>query len=200
MRPRIIGIAGAIGSGKDTIAGYLAREHGYTRVAFADALKGEVKLRFRRTLLRISAFVGPYEPAPVGPDHESHLMQTPCEDCRIDWLIQHKPPIVRELLQEYGTEVRRKDDNHYWLKRWTERMQHYTWVVVPDVRFENEMDWIRMHSGKVVRVHRPGCTVPEAAHASERALLRVKAWDAEFQNVGTIQDLEEAVAWWLAHP
>ncbi|EGQ60777.1 hypothetical protein GGI1_02582, partial [Acidithiobacillus sp. GGI-221] len=33
----LIGLTGAAGSGKDTVAGVLALEHGFQQVAFADA-------------------------------------------------------------------------------------------------------------------------------------------------------------------
>ncbi len=42
----IIGICGLIGSGKDTIAEYLIKEHNYIKLSFADKLKDSVATMF----------------------------------------------------------------------------------------------------------------------------------------------------------
>lgn len=42
----IIGLTGAAGSGKDTVAGVLSLEHGFRQIAFADALYAEVSTAF----------------------------------------------------------------------------------------------------------------------------------------------------------
>ena len=43
---RIIGIAGLIGSGKDTVANHLINEHNFQRIKFADKLKDGVAAIF----------------------------------------------------------------------------------------------------------------------------------------------------------
>ena len=49
----IIGIIGAIGSGKDTIADYLVKNHGFTRLSFAGKVKDVAAIVFGwdRTML-----------------------------------------------------------------------------------------------------------------------------------------------------
>lgn len=42
----IIGLTGAAGSGKDTVAGVLVLEHGFQQIAFADTLYEEVSTAF----------------------------------------------------------------------------------------------------------------------------------------------------------
>lgn len=195
---QIVGIAGAMGSGKDAVAAWLVKHHGFRRVAFADSLKDEVRARFRRTLLRISAYVGPYVDSPIGPDQERHLVQPPSEEARLDWLIREKPPIVRELLQEYGTEVRRGDEPDYWLKAWTARCAGLARVVVPDVRFPNEAAMITARWGRLIRVDRPGSA--GGGHSSETSLRAWQRWDAILTNAGSLEDLEASVAWWWEHP
>ena len=194
----VVGIAGASGSGKDSVAAWLIQHAGFQRIAFADALKDELRSRFRRTLLRISGFVGPYVDAPLGPDEERHLMQPPSEEYRLDWLLQEKPPMVRELLQEFGTEVRRADDPDYWLRAWTQRCVDVPRVVCPDVRFPNEACLITARGGRLLRVDRPGLGVD--THASETSLSTWTRWDAVFTNLGTREDLAAQVAWWWEHP
>lgn len=194
----IVGIAGAMGAGKDTVASWLVREQGFVRVGFADALKQEVREKFRRTLLRTAAYVGPYVDATMGPDLERHLMPEPDDEARLNWLLREKPPIVRELLQEFGTEVRRAEALDYWLARWVERALGHPRVVVPDVRFPNEAAFLTARGARLIRVDRPGRD--GAGHASETSLAKWSRWDAVLPNVGTVADLEAAVAWWWAHP
>ena len=43
---KIIGIAGLIGSGKDTVANHLIKEHNFQRIKFADKLKDGVAAIF----------------------------------------------------------------------------------------------------------------------------------------------------------
>ena len=118
----VVGISGAISSGKDAIGRYLATHYGFIRLGMADALKVEVETRFPRTLAAI-AFSMP-------EIHTIHNMV---------W--ETKPPIVRELLQEMGTEVRRRDDPDYWVKAWMNSLHRFSrWerIYCPDVRFRNE--------------------------------------------------------------
>ena len=53
---RIIGIAGLIGSGKDTVANHLINEHNFQRIKFADKLKDGVAAIFDwpRDLLEVT--------------------------------------------------------------------------------------------------------------------------------------------------
>lgn len=194
----VIGVSGSIGAGKDTVAAYLVRAHGFVRVGFADALKAEVRQRFRRTLLRIAPFVMPLDLAFV--DDDVRTLAAADDEAVLDWLLAHKPPIVRELLQEYGTEVRRADCPTYWLDGWKARAAGLERVVVPDVRFKNEASTLTGAPlfGRLVRVDRPGHH--GAGHASETSLATWSRWDAIFPNTGTVADLEAAVAWWLEHP
>lgn len=174
----ILGIAGHMGSGKDTLAAYFIREHGYTRVGFADALKEEVLARLPRTLAAIGEVCYPeMSQAAIGA-----------------YLLRVKPPVIRALLQEYGTGVRRADDPEYWVDRLARRWPPWYYTVVPDVRFQNEVDYIKMWGGLVVRVERPGYEGDE--HASEQ--LTTFPWDYVFANVGTVEHLWERAALWYA--
>lgn len=167
-RPAIIGITGHMGAGKDTLASYFIREHGFVRVGFADALKDEVRTRLPRTL----ALIGGTDSA--------------------DYVLDHKPPLIRALLQEYGTQVRRRDDPNYWINRWVDRLPTGdVTIVTPDVRFENEAQRIVNLGGMVVRVERPG--YHGNGHESEQL---VWAYSHVFQNTGTVEELEKQAAVW----
>lgn len=189
--PVVVGVAGAIGAGKDTVAACLAREYGFARVSFADALKDEVLARLRRTLIEVVRATE-FGCLPVA-GHAAGW------DARLRRLVyQDKPPIVRALLQEWGTELRRAEDPDYWVKRWAETVATTTapGIVTPDVRFENEARAVRQAGGYLVRVVRPGLT-PDS-HVSEAFQQQYQAWDVELVNDGTVADLDARVRQWWA--
>lgn len=188
---RVVGIGYQKRVGKDVAASwFMAR--GYERVAFADALKREVGTRLRRTLLAIHRTLNPQ----WGP--------TPPEQV-IRYLLNTKPPIVRELLQEYGTEIRRHDAPDYWIQAWLDTARPLLKgglnVVVPDVRFHNEAQFLSRQLPHVMRLHhgievypfllrltRSHAHDPTEGHASEVEGGDI-VWDAQIANDGTIEDL-----------
>lgn len=182
----LIGIAGRLQTGKDVIANRLIARWNFQRLGFADALKDEVRRRFRRTLLAFwSVFESDIPPANVA-----------AEDAVLELLIRTKPVVVRELLQEYGTEVRRADDPDYWVHKWCQRAS-VNWerrLVVPDVRFDNEAKTIQRW-GYLVKVVRPAASEAAYDHASETgvALWPDSAFDAVFDNSHTLDHLEALV-------
>ena len=176
----VVGLGYRMLAGKDSVADVLVRRYGFVRRGFADALKDEVLDRLPRTL-------GAYL------KHMLHLENT--ADRR--WLLVYgfKPPLVRALLQEYGTDVRRADDLRYWVKkvaRWVEDCRPQR-LVVPDVRFRNEAEFVRAPGGRYVQVDRPRAE-PAAldTHASESELDGVEP-DYVVRNDGTLEDLERRV-------
>jgi len=194
----VVGIGGEMEHGKDVIAGYLRREHGFTVLRMSDALRWEIMGRLRLTLKEVvrSAIYSDYHDATpmlaysAAGGHTS-MKRTVPDDLlwrreldkdeawwgrRLRWEVwEHKRPTVRRLLQEYGTEVRRHDDPDYWVKRYAEAATKLERVVTPDVRFLNEAAAVRALGGLVVRVVRPG-------HVSATKLERVVTPDVRFLN------------------
>ncbi len=147
--PSIIGLCGDIGSGKDTVAEFLQKGHGYVRVQFACKLK-EVAL---------DVF------GPLGlQDH--HMFGTPEDpqagkDQPISGIVDAAgvPRTGRSLLQWLGTEGFRSIDPDVWVKYAMARyvdsrpgMAH----VFSDVRFANEFEAIRARGGVVWEVSKVG--------------------------------------------
>jgi hypothetical protein len=172
----IIGISGKIGHGKDTIASYLVRTRGFKILRMADPLKSEVLERLPRTLHAIRDYA---YPGALKPTFEQMVFDL-------------KPAGVRELLQEYGTEVRRADDPDYWVDQWKDAARKYQNIVVPDVRFANEAAAIRDSGGELWLVTRPGCN-SASTHESETFVDRFYAWNLIMFNSGTVEDLEHLV-------
>ena len=188
--PRLIGLGGAYGAGKDVVASYLVDHCGYTRLGFADALKQEVIKKFRGTLITHLFDIGWIYPSDT-PDIIDQALQ------EIVW--RHRTPLVRCLLQEMGTDVRRTDNPGYWVTRWSRQWHQIkasTCVVVPDVRFENECAVIREQGGMLIRVVRPAyCVcVPLPDHVSEHLTNVDAMWDRTLYNTGTLTEFATSIA------
>lgn len=87
---------------------------------------------------------------------------------------------------------------------WNERYEYglsrdefATAVVLPDCRYKNEMDAIRLRQGRVIRVRRPNAGLSGLAgeHSSETAQQEIPDlyFDAVIENTGTLEELHEKV-------
>lgn len=166
----IVGIGYAKGSGKDTVANLL-QEHvpfkhklNPIRVAFADALKHE--------------FAG--------------IMDTTVEE------IEKNKPLWRPGLQWYGTEYVQQilGDKLYWVKRLEDRMTYlqrslHKCVIIPDVRFLHEVEFIKRNGGRLIRVDRGGPRSDK--HASEQELTGYVGWHHIIDNNGSMNQLNAKV-------
>lgn len=80
----------------------------------------------------------------------------------------------RYFWQQMGTEVLREYDEHCWVKSMEERCKGLNLIVISDVRFPNEIAWIRYHSGIIYKVERLDGFSIESSHASEHAWRSAK--------------------------
>lgn len=187
MTPRIIGLGGALRSGKDAIADRLVERHGFTKFGMSDALLEHALIN--------DPYI-PLESIPTGLGTEqgtfvrfSHLVNT------IGYVEAKKNPEVRRYLQADGTEGgRRFFYEDVWVDKIAERIAGVERAVITGVRFPNELAMVERLGGTTVWVERPGLdsATPAAAHASENSVT-----SAEFRitlhNDGTLEDLHAAV-------
>jgi hypothetical protein len=165
----LIGLTGRKRSGKDTFAARLVEAHGYTRLAFADALK-EAALAL--------------DPIVVG-FHEIRLSHILARDG--GWEHAKELPEVRRTLQRFGVGIRELDPG-FWLRVVADRARATLGpVVITDVRFPNEADWVEA-MGNLVRIRRPGL-VSTDNHISETALDGRFAWSVT--NDSTVEQLHD---------
>lgn len=222
----IVGISGLAGVGKDTTADFLVKNHGFVKVSLADPMKrickelfdfsdeqlwgpsemrNEPDLRYPRDLteLQKAVLVGLQVPRDmIFPPDALHL--TP-----------------RHALQQLGTEWGRNCYENVWVdytlrladrlkkggyaydsKRGlfptssTNFMSPNTDVVIPDVRFKNEMKAIKKAGGLLIRIYRshPGLSGAAGQHRSETEQKEVtdNFFDAILHNDTTLEDLELA--------
>ena len=154
----IIGITGFKGAGKSVAAKYLTNVHGFVPVNFKDSLIEEIKEKFPGLLHEI------FMQHPVPED----------TDFTIDDLFITKPPLMRALMQNYGTEVRRADDPNYWVKNWSDKVHsNDSKVVTDDVRFLNEAEAVREAGGVIIRIVKNGQTSTDS-HASEVEMNQIE--------------------------
>lgn len=139
--PPIIGLLGRKRAGKDTAAARLVEAHGFTRYAFADALK--------RLALDVDPIV-----IPIDTVWGSARLREVVE--RAGWEGAKEYREVRRTLQALGVAVRSLDED-FWVRRVMSEISFSGKpAVVTDVRFENEARAILAAGGRLVRVIRPG--------------------------------------------
>jgi hypothetical protein len=179
-RKKIVGISGLAGSGKDTISNYLWERYGYTRIAFADPLRAAAEHLFG---VPVSVFL----------DRDTKEANNKYWDLT-----------YRSMLQLLGNEaIKPVFGDDFWVKRWMLTYSGFDKtddVVVPDVRFEKEAEFLRSLGGVILHVHRndAGLKGDEANHASE-AGIKVTSDDYFLTNNGTLQDLYRVLDDFIAH-
>lgn len=163
--PKLIGIAGAKQAGKTTLADYLYKILNSTNypmypnvhiLPIADYLKTIVRICFDATEEQVN-----------GTDEQKESLLSCGLTCR-------------HLMQQLGTEIFRSLDPDCWLRAWqhglqlmfyNKKMQH---ILIPDVRFENEVNYIHSHEGMMIWLRR--FTILDS-HVSEQSVqLRIDCY------------------------
>ena len=163
----LIGLGGHKGSGKDTVAGILVSEMGWTRMAFADLLKQAAAVVFGLTDTQMNG-----EEKEV-VDH--YWGMTP-----------------RTILQRMGTEAMRGTFGpNVWVNALRRQLPTDGKIVITDVRFESEMDMVRTMCGRCWLVVRPGHDGDD--HPSEALARNGKVWDRRIENDASKWKLYERV-------
>jgi hypothetical protein len=181
-RPKLFGLMGTKGSGKDTSVAHLRSNPRIACYALADPLKQVTRDLFQMTEAQM---------------HDPVVKET------VDPRWNRSP---RELLQWLGTDcIRDQIDPDFWLKRfvlWYDQVVRdgsVDAVFVTDIRFRNEAEMVHRLGGKVVRVVRgerggdsKDSTDPTHTHVSETQLDTVVP-DVVVQNDSTVDTLQQSI-------
>jgi hypothetical protein len=170
-RGQLLGLVGAAGAGKDTLAGYL-RLYGYRRVAFADKLK------------TLALAINPCIHDPVlGITHLERIVNVE------DWEKAKLYTEVREFLQTLGLGAREVLGPNVWvdaaLRGVPASLEAGRSVVFTDVRFPNEVARIRELGGVICKVTRPGIKRVNAHPSEDLAWDDSQEWEYEVVNDST---------------
>ncbi len=191
----IIGITGAIGSGKDTIADYLIKHHGFTRLSFAGKVKdvAHIVCGWDREMLE-------------GLTRESREWREVVDPY---WGIS-----PRVALQRIGTEMFRTHIHpDTWVKAVVRTIsaapeKNY---VITDCRFANEVNAIKELGGRIIHVARGAepawaedarlsrAPCPAGVHVTDwnvYALRGLADWCVD--NNGSLEDLYHAIEQFMA--
>jgi len=171
--PIYIGLSGAKGAGKDTVASAISRaltKQGKWPVTAP--LAGTLKAALT-TITGISAerFNDPATKELPIPGWEL----TP-----------------RELMQRFGTEIGKQLHPDLWLRKLVAETHNMAngIILVPDIRFPEEHRWLKDLGGFHLHVSRPSVESSGDAHASEAHVQTLRASaDAVFENTGSLEDV-----------
>lgn len=148
--PRLIGLTGRAGSGKDTLAQPFIEQKKYIALRLADPIKYAIEDMFEL-------------PADIwdGPQKEEELLDVPG---------QPSPRYLAQTLgSEWGRDLIHPDIWVYFLKRTVQANPEVNFII-PDVRFDNEARAIRELGGVVVEITRKD--VDYLNHKSELGVSR----------------------------
>lgn len=153
----LIGFSGKAGAGKTTLAEFLIDEFHFKKLSFAKAVK----------------------------EHGIKYFGLTEED------IKKKPPVTRQILQGIGNYIREEFDKDYWINSLEPNpvylLDNGISVVIDDVRFKNEADYIKKMGGIMIRIERPG--VKKMNHPSETELDNYDKFDLVINNDKDLQYL-----------
>ena len=172
-KPLLIGLTGRAGAGKSTVARMLG-DYAFMELAFADPIVDMVG-----ALFSLSGIDGAW---------------------MVERSLKEQPTTLgvsyRQLAQVIGTDICRHITADFWLRVMALRLQAAELreenVVISDVRFPNEADWITARGGYVIRVLRNDLPAVRP-HASEAHtdLLPVTTELLNFGSLATLQDQVE---------
>tara|TARA_B100000161_G_scaffold186844_1_gene135029 strand:+ start:157 stop:816 length:660 start_codon:yes stop_codon:yes gene_type:complete len=177
----IIGITGYKGSGKDTIADFLVNNHDFIKVAFADFIKNALKELFD------------WDDNSFNHDNkekkDTYWGVTPrkmCQELGTEFLRVHCKDFISMKFnlpngEPYQSTFHIKRINKEIIKLL--KVNPNINIVFSDVRFQDELDYIKKLGGKIFRVSREDLKSNEFNnHVSEKNIENLNGIDYEINN------------------
>lgn len=171
---RIIGLGHYSRTGKDSFANFfINRTPGSVKKSFAWKLKQTTHELYAWAGLREPEFYETLEGAPLRTVVLPDLGLTP-----IDIWVKFGTPAVREQVYDKT-----------WIDYVLKSNHNCDILVIPDVRFMNEVEAVREMGGTLIKVVRPGYGPRDTV--ADRALVGFHGWDYVIGSVGTMESLDE---------
>lgn len=180
---KLIGLAGASGCGKDTVAKFLCDTHEFRQIALAEPIRKGIAEMF-------------------GIPHE-YLTDRALKEQPLDQLCGKSP---RYAMQTLGTEWGRNQlCLDVWLKvaqrviDYQQKMSaannlYLNGIVISDIRFEGEAKWLRDQGGTIWHINRPNNPYATfTGHLSEVPIL-IAENEPTITNDGDIDQLHDQIA------
>jgi len=168
----IIALGHKKNTGKDAVAAYLTSQYGFRRVAFGDKIRRVTEVAFGFT--------------------EEQMTDREMKE-EVEFALGISP---RRAMQKVGGMFRQHVSNDFWIYAVKSRIgwlvEQGKDIVVSDLRFINELNYIRQMDGKIVKVNRSGI-IHNDGDKSETELDIVTSWDYVLENIGDLQELYEKV-------
>lgn len=177
----IIGITGLKGSGKDTIADYLVQNYEFIKVAFADFIKNALKELFDWDDEDFSQDKKEIEDTYWGVTPRKMCQEVGTEFLRIHCKDLISPKFFLPNGENYQGTFHIKRINKE-IKKLLEVNKNVN-IVFSDIRFQDEIDYIKKIGGKIIRLSRDNSNKNEFSdHISEKNILDLKNVDYEISN------------------
>ena len=176
----LVGLMGIKGSGKSTAASYLVNNYGFVEKSFAECLKRACKELF---LLEDEQVFGTQEQKET-PDPRWY-------DCTPRKIMQYVgTDLLRENLDKIIPELGKNIFTRHielWYTAEIAKNPNIQ-VVISDIRFQNEVDFVQKLGGVVIKIDRP-LVLTDDTHSSEIELQLITSYDHLINNTDTLEDL-----------
>ena len=192
----LLGVAGKLESGKDTVADYLVKHKSYVKLSFADNLKEICMHTFGLTYDQCYTTEGKLtnfdKPLELTKEHINKIS---------DWLYEKNDIFIspdmyqsmlhvygfnveyvnpRHILQHVGTEIMRDcvhPDIHVSVTLDKIKSEKIQKAIIPDARFENERRLIKESGGHLILVDCVQTREQESTHRSETGIGNAGDYD-----------------------
>lgn len=208
MQKIIIGITGTAGTGKDTVADYLVKGYKFNKAGFSDPLKYVCAELFLENPKDFFTQKGKEVVMPHwGITRRAALQFVGTELVRNRIWELTNPQIGVDIALTKAEITRLK--NAHWIHCMIKRIQDFDFkrVVINDLRFQNEADWIYDSNGWVIHVTSKRSNGPVvggiAGHSSEEGFNFIgdKTWlitndgtfESLYQQIDTFMDVNKII-------
>ncbi len=172
VNTNIIGITGRKRHGKDTLGDYLVKNHGYTKIGFADALKEACRHIFGFNDEQLYGDLKEVDDE-FWKTSPRKVLQYVGTDLFRDQIANIMPDVKSDIwIKVVENKILQNPDKRY---------------VITDVRFENELEFLKKHNALTIKVQRDTLTNVDS-HVSESYIDQLET-KYKILNNGTLEEL-----------